>query len=117
MRDRFELEIAPLRLSGEVGVQGALDVHGPGVMALDQVAVIAVHAAHEVAHGGRGARREPARERGRLRGQQEGKVAQAGPGILLRAGQQGERRGSGVARAHDGRLPMRLNALEKRAKQ
>ena len=48
---RFQLEIAPLRLGREVGVERAVDIDRARVVPFDQVAVVAVHAAHEAADG------------------------------------------------------------------
>ena len=72
---RFELEIAPLRLGREVGVECALDIDRACVMPFDQVAVVAVHAAHEIADGSSRAGRQAPSQAGRILSQREGEVA------------------------------------------
>lgn len=48
VRPRLELQIAFPRLGAVVREQCPLDVHGVGVMALDEIAVVAVHRADEM---------------------------------------------------------------------
>ena len=48
MRLRLELEVAPLRIAAVIALQGALDIDRMGIVALDQVAVVAVHRPDEL---------------------------------------------------------------------
>ena len=52
MRLRLELEVAPLRIAAVIALQGALDIDRMGIVALDQVAVIAVHRPDELRQRG-----------------------------------------------------------------
>jgi hypothetical protein len=84
----LDLQVPPLQLRDEVGPQGPLDVDGPRVMALDEVAVVAVHAAHEIADSRLGPRCKACRQARRLGRQGEGKVAQLRPSRVTLGGQQ-----------------------------
>ncbi len=60
----FELEVAPLLVLVEIACQRALDIARACVVALDQVAVIGVHDAHEIGEIGSRARMQALAERG-----------------------------------------------------
>ena len=47
-RRGFPLEVAPCFVPSKLTRQGTYDVAGAGVVALDEIAVIGVHDAHEV---------------------------------------------------------------------
>ena len=79
MRFGFELQVAFLGVLAVVALEGALDLDRVGIMAFDQIAVVAVHRPHEVGErseqasaGSAGNRRSsapaPARDRLRPRG-------------------------------------------------
>ena len=48
MGGRLDLEAASLFVFIEIARERALDIPGPGVVALDEIAVVAVHQAHEI---------------------------------------------------------------------
>ena len=55
MGGRLDLEVASFLVFIEVAGKRAFDIPGPGVMALDEIAVVAVHQAHEIGEvSGRG---------------------------------------------------------------
>ncbi len=76
MRFRFELEIALLRVSAVVVLEGALDVDGVCIVPFDQVAVVAVHRPHEIGERCQQAVGQGAPEPGALLRQLEGKIGQ-----------------------------------------
>jgi hypothetical protein len=52
VRSRLELPIAAFRLLGELVIERSVNVSRKGVMAFDEVGVVAVHRTHEIAHRG-----------------------------------------------------------------
>jgi hypothetical protein len=67
MRSRLDLQIPPLFIVVELPQERALDLLGPGVMTLDEVAVVGIHDAHDVGEFGRGARMQSFSQSGRRR--------------------------------------------------
>ena len=76
---RFELEIALLGVAAVVALERALNVDRVRVVPLDQVAVIAVHRAHERCQRGQQACRQRPAEAGAALGQFEREIGQFGP--------------------------------------
>jgi hypothetical protein len=66
MRPGFQLEIALFGVLTVVAFEGALDVDRVGVVALDQIAVVAVHRLHEIGERGQQAAGQGAPESGAL---------------------------------------------------
>ena len=66
MRFGLQLEIAFFGVLAVVALEGALDLDRVGVVAFDQVAVVAVHRAHEIGERGQQALRQRAAESGAL---------------------------------------------------
>ena len=66
MRFGFQLEVAFFGVLAIVAFEGALDVDWMGVVAFNQVAVVAVHRAHEIGERGQQALRQGAPEAGAL---------------------------------------------------
>ena len=66
MRFGFELEVAFFGVLAVVALEGALDIDRVGVVAFDQVAVVAVHRPHEIGERGQQALRQGAPEAGAL---------------------------------------------------
>ena len=68
VRFRFELEVALFRVGAVIVLQCALDVDGVGVVAFDEIAVVAVHRSHQICQGRQYTRREaPAKSCGMCR--------------------------------------------------
>jgi hypothetical protein len=76
--DGLLLEIALLRIAALLAEQGALDVDRVGVVALDEVGVVAVHLAHEAGERINEALRQAAAERGGALRELQDFVAQCG---------------------------------------
>ena len=74
---RFELQIALVGIVAIVVLQRALDIDRVSVVPFDQVAVVAVHCAHQIGKRGQQALRQAAAKPGRLLRQLQGKVGQA----------------------------------------
>ena len=75
----FELEIALFGLGAVVALQCTLDIDGVCVVALDQVAVVAVHCPDESCERGVHTRWQASAEARGPRGQLDGEVGQPGP--------------------------------------
>jgi len=67
-----------MRVTGIVGRQGTVDVARVGVVALDQVRVVAVHRAHELGDRQPNHRVQLGRELAGLAGQVEGQILEHG---------------------------------------
>ena len=99
MRCRLALQVASLRIPGIIELQRPFDVDRPSVMTLDQVAVVAVHAADEVADRENRFRRKSSRQGRCLRAELEREVAQVGPGRMGLGWKQGKECWARVAHA------------------
>ena len=66
MRFGFQLEVAFFGVLTVVALEGALDLDRVGVVAFDQIAVVAVHRPHEIGERGQQALRQGAPESGAL---------------------------------------------------
>jgi hypothetical protein len=71
MRARLALQIARFRIAAVIGSERALDIDRMCIVTLDQVAVVAVHGAHERGQRRKQALRQGAPQAGRLLGQFE----------------------------------------------
>ena len=80
----FELQISLVLVLGKIAGERALDVDGQSVMALDEVRIVAVHRADQVAHPGADDGVQPSRQSVRLRDQVGGEVFKV---LLLLFGQ------------------------------
>ncbi len=76
MRLGFDLEVTLFRVAAIVLPQRALDVDGVRVVSLDQVAVVAVHRAHERCQRAQQTRWQRAAQAGAALGQFEREVGQ-----------------------------------------
>ena len=76
MRFRFELQIALVGILAVVVLQRALDIDRVSVVPFDQVAVVAVHRAHQIGKRGQQALRQATSKPGGLLRQIQGKVCQ-----------------------------------------
>ena len=75
----LELQIALARIGAVVVPERPLDIDGVRVMPLDQIAVVAVHRAHELGQGREHAMREASLESGSPRRQLQRQIGQPGP--------------------------------------
>ena len=78
MRLGLELEVSLPGVPAVVALERALDIDGMGVVAFDQVAIIAVHRAHEIGERGEQAFREGAAQPDAFGGQFQCEVGQFG---------------------------------------
>jgi hypothetical protein len=76
MRLRFELEIALFRFGAVFVLQGTLYINRVGVVPFNEIAVVAVHRAHEIGQRRQHARHKAAPETGRFGGQLKGQIGQ-----------------------------------------
>lgn len=74
----LELQVTAMRVAGIVRRQGTIDVARMGVVALDQVRVVAVHRAHEIGDRPPHDRMQLGRQFAGLAGQVEGQVLEHG---------------------------------------
>ena len=88
LRCRFALQIAFCRFGAVVVLQCTLDIDGVSVVALYQVAVIAVHRPDQIGEGAHNAPRQAVPEAGSAAGQFDGKVRQGRAVSAMLADQQ-----------------------------
>lgn len=105
MRPGLELQAAPFRVGAVVALQGALDIGRMGVVALDEVAVVALRRPDKAGEGRQQALRQASAEVRRARGQLEGQIRQRRP--VSGAGAHKERLHQGGGLAPVVRAPVR----------
>ena len=113
MGSGFKLQIALSRVDAVVVPQGALDIDGVRVVALDQVAVVAVHRPHEVREGDGHAVQQAATEAGRAAGKLDREIGQrrAMPRRLADHHRLHQADGFAAIRRWPGRINVRLYVL------